>query len=69
MVRFRVQKGSAFAFECSSEAAQSDDLQQLFTRAEDLEALQCVLYLYVPGHRWRFFTSVVIAVADVGSKM
>lgn len=58
MVRFRVQKGSAFAFECSSEAAQSDDLQRLIIRAGDLEALQCVLYLSVPGHRWRFVTTV-----------
>ncbi|GAB9474634.1 hypothetical protein Gpo141_00011754 [Globisporangium polare] len=40
MVRFRVQKGSTFAFECSSDEAQSDDLRRLFTRAEDLEALQ-----------------------------
>lgn len=47
MVRFRVQKGSTFAFECSSDEAQSDDLRRLFTRAEDLEALQCVLAVQV----------------------
>lgn len=42
MVRFRVQKGSAFAFECCSHEAkqiQSDDIQRIFTHAEDLEAL------------------------------
>lgn len=42
VVRLRVQKGSAFAFECRSDGAQDAELQRLERRIEDIEALQCV---------------------------
>lgn len=44
-VRFRVQKGSSFDFECSSNAAwqaQSSEIRKLFHRIEEIEALQYV---------------------------
>ncbi|KAF1334510.1 hypothetical protein FI667_g2293, partial [Globisporangium splendens] len=40
-VRFRVQKGSSFDFECGSSGAwQNPKLRNLFTRIDELEALQ-----------------------------